>query len=97
MTITQVIALIVICLITIFYVSWKVYKQGLKDVAISLILQAEKSISSGNGKEKFKMVVGGITAKLPFPFNLIPVPVIEELVQSTFDTVKDLLDYRGEE
>lgn len=99
---TQIIAIAVIGILVCFYIFIRVYKRGLRQTAIDLILEAEKCITSGNGKEKMSMVIGGIKSKfamsgLPLSLlSLIPDSVIEKFVQDIFNQVKALLDYKGE-
>ena len=93
---TTIISICVIVIIAVFYILWRIYKKGLRQTAIDLILLAEKQFSKEESREKMKMVVGGIIAKLPFPLNLIPASMVEQFVQGIFDEVKELLNYRGE-
>ena len=92
MEVTQIIAIVVIILIAIFFIAWKIYKNGLRKVAIDLIVEVEERLN--DNQEKLETVVNGIIAKLPFPFNiLITYKAIENFVQKTFDEVKKALDY----
>lgn len=90
----NLIYIIIIALIVVIYLSIKICTKGLRQTTIDLIVEAEKTLD--NNEEKFKMVVGGILAFLPYPLDKIPVSIIESLVQKTFDSIKEALDYRGD-
>lgn len=93
MDITNIIAIAVVVLITVIFIAWKIYKSGLRKVAIDLIVEVEERLS--DNQEKFETVVNGIIAKLPFPFNiLVTYTAIENFVQKTFDEIKKALDYQ---
>lgn len=92
MELTQIICLAVIVIFTAIFIAWKIYKQGLRKVAIDLIVQAEERIK--DNREKFDTVVNAVIIRLPFPFNfLITTSTIEKFVQNTFDEIKKALDY----
>ena len=86
-----IIAIIIIGL----FIAWQICKNGLKPTIRSLIVEAERLLE--DNQDKFNTVVSGVLVRLPIPFNLIPVSVIEKLVQKIFDEVKECLDYRPEE
>ena len=93
MEITNIIAIAVIGLVTALFIAWKIYKGGLRKVAIDLIVEVEETLN--DNKEKFNTVVNGLIVKLPFPFNvLITTTTVERFVQSTFDEIKKALDYQ---
>ena len=99
MEITQIIALIVIvlaCIASILYLAWKIKKNGLRKVAIDLIVEAEERLE--DNEEKFNAVVNTLIMLLPKPFNfIITTRTVEKLVQNTFDEIKKALDYIPEE
>lgn len=93
MELTQFICLAVIILFTAIFIAWKIYKQGLRKVAIDLIVQAEERIK--DNREKFDTVVNAVINRLPFPFYLIiTTSTIEKFVQTTFNEIKKALDYQ---
>ena len=85
---------IIAILIIAFFIAWTIYKDGLKETIVKLIVEAEKLLE--DNQDKFNTVVNGVLVRLPVPFNLIPVSFIERLVQKIFDEVKICLDYRPE-
>ena len=94
MNITEFIIIAVIAICAAFLIAWKIYKQGLRGTAIELIVDVEKKFQ--DNQMKFETVVIGILIRMPFPFNLIPVAIISNFVQKTFDEIKIALDYRKE-
>lgn len=88
----QIISLVIIIFFILFYTFWKIYKNGLRKVAIDLIVEAERTLN--DNQEKFDTVCMAIIVRLPFPFSLIPVSVIKDFVQKVFDEIKVALDYR---
>lgn len=96
MQLTQILLLVMIALALVIIIAWKIYKNGLRKVVIDLIVEVEETLS--DNEEKFNMVVNGIIAKLPLPFNIIiTTNTIKKFVQKTFDEVKKALDYIPEE
>lgn len=93
MDIMKIILLAVVVIITVFFIIWKIYKDGLRKTVIDLIVRVEETLE--DNEEKFNTVVMGILSKLPFPFNIfISTTTIENFVQATFDEVKKALDYQ---
>lgn len=91
MTAVQLYAIAVIVGIIALYLIINIMRKGLRQTAIDLIVQAEKSFGNGQGAEKMHAVVAGIVTafKLPtFTINLV-----EWLVQGIFDEIKEALDY----
>lgn len=91
----EYIILVVAILLITFLIAWQIYKNGLKTTIVHLIVEAERLLE--DNQDKFNTVVSGVLARLPIPFNLIPVSWVEELVQAIFDEIKEALDYRPEE
>lgn len=90
---TEIIALVVIIIVALLYIIWLIRKHQLKDVALELILEAEKSLN--NGDEKMNYCIEKIAMLVPLPFSLfITTNTIRKMVQAVFDKVKDLLDYQ---
>ena len=95
MDIFQIILMVLAVLFIIAYIAWVIYKNGLKSVVVHLIVEAERLLE--DNQDKFNTVVNGVLARLPVPFNLIPVSFIEKLCQRIFDEVKEALDYKPED
>lgn len=94
MEITQIIAMVVIIIAVVFFIIWKIYKDGLRKTAIELIVEVERRFK--DNQVKFDTVVNGILVKLPIPFNFIPASIIAKFVQKVFDEIKICLDYTPE-
>ena len=95
MDIIQIICIAVIIIIVAIFIAWKIYKEGLREVVIDLIVEAENRMKDND--MKFHTVVQGIIVKLPLPFSLIiSTETIERLVQSVFNEIKVALDYGRE-
>ena len=89
----ELVSLIIIWIAIIFYVIWLIMKNKLKDVALQLILEAEKNLNNGN--EKMEHCIQELIKLIPMPFSLFVTPnTIRKLVQAVFDKVKALLDYQ---
>lgn len=96
MELTQILILAIIILGAITIIAWKIYKNGLRKVAIDLIVEVEETLS--DNEEKFNAVVNAVISKLPIPFNfIITTNTIKKFVQKTFDEIKKALDYIPEE
>ena len=95
---------IIIVIVGLLYL----YKRGKKDfvrqIVLSLVVQAEKALGSGTGELKYAMVVENIYKKLPFILTLLISKkeldrLIEDGVQYLKDYLKqgkDLLGYEDE-
>lgn len=92
MEITQIVLLILLFIFALLFIIWEIKKKGYEQVAIDLIVAAERELN--DNQEKFNMVVYGVISKLPFPFNLIPISFVEDFVQKVFDRIKIALDYQ---
>lgn len=95
MDLLQITMIIIAVLILTIYLIWCIYKKGLKSIVVHLIVEAERLLE--DNQDKFNTVVNGVLARLPVPFNFIPVSFIEKLVQRIFDEVKEALDYKPED
>ena len=94
MEITQIIIACIIALIFILFIVREIIKNGLRQSIIDLIVLAEETLE--NNQDKFNVVVTGVIAKLPIPFNLIlTTKAVERLVQKIFDEIKIALDCKG--
>lgn len=94
MNTTEIVIIAGIAICAAFLIAWKIYKQGLRKTAIDLIVEVEKNFK--DNQMRFSTVVNGIIVRMPFPLNLIPVSIVENFVQKTFDEIKVALDYRKE-
>ena len=89
-----IIILIVACIITLLTLWYKIQKEGLRNVAIRLIVIAEKNFGSGEGKKKMEMVVANIHKALPTPLNFfLTETMITNFVQMVFNEIKEALEY----
>lgn len=92
-----IIILIIACICALCYVLYLIRKNGLRATAIQLIVYAEKTLGSGQGKEKMDMVIDKMTELLPLPIRLfVTKEAIKGFVQHVFDEVKEALDYKAE-
>lgn len=92
-----IIILIIACICALGYVLYLIKKNGLRATTIQLIVYAEKTLGSGQGKEKMDMVIDKMTELLPLPIRLfITKEAIKVFVQHIFDEIKEALDYREE-
>lgn len=90
----QLISISVIVGLVSLYLIISIMKKGLRQTAIDLIVQAEKSFGEGQGAEKMNTVIAGILTASKLP---IPVSVVRWFVQKVFDEIKEALDYKPEE
>ena len=89
-----IIILIIACIITLLVLWYKIQKEGLRNVAIRLIVIAEKNFGSGEGKKKMEMVVANIHKALPTPLNFfLTETMITNFVQMVFNEIKEALEY----
>ena len=89
----QIISLIIILIAICIYIIWLIRKNQLKDVALKLILEAEKEYQNGN--EKMNYCIKKLIALVPMPFSLfITENMVRNIIQNVFDKVKELLDYQ---
>ena len=92
--ILYIIILIVICIIFLAYFYYMIQKEGLRNVAIKLIVIAEKNFGSGEGKKKMEMVVANIHKALPAPLKFfLTETMITNFVQMVFNEIKEALEY----
>lgn len=93
--------IIAVMIVFIVYVGFKLYGsiklKGLRQTAIDLICEAEKTYEKGKNDEKFQLVLDGILGSLPAPAKLIlNKSTVEFFIQSVFDSVKIALDTETE-
>lgn len=95
MEITQIVAIILIAIVTILYISWKVYKNGLRKTVVEFIVKAEDIYEKGANQEKINYVIDKLIALIPAPFSLfITRECIKKFIQKVFDETKKALDYK---
>lgn len=93
MEILSYIVLAIFIIAIISYVVYMIKKEGLVNVAIELIFQAEMYYEKGMNIEKKKFVVNAIKSLLPTAVKpFITVDALDKFVQSVFDTVKPIMD-----
>lgn len=89
--------LIFVCIICLVSLLFYIKKNGLRATTIQLIVYAEKTLGSGQGKEKMDMVIDKMTELLPLPIRLfITKEAIKVFVQHVFDEIKEALDYNNQ-
>ncbi len=97
MELTKIICLAVIVILTAIFIAWKIYKQGLRKVAIDLIVNAEDIYKKGDNQKKLNYVIDRLIALIPAPFSFfITRECIKNFIQKVFDEIKKALDYREE-
>ena len=85
-----------ICLIILagclFY---EIKKNGLRKVAIDIIVKAEELLGSGKGKEKMQYAITQFLVLLPKPIRVFfTVESVENFIQEVFDDIKEALEYK---
>ena len=92
-----IIILIAICVIALLSLWYKIQKDGLRETVVQLIVAAERTFASGEGKKKMEAVVSGIHEFIPFPLSIILTETaIASFCQMIFDEVKEALNYKAE-
>ena len=92
-----IIILIFVCIICLASILFYIKKNGLRATTIQLIVYAEKTLGSGQGKEKMDIVIDKMTELLPLPIRLfITKEAIKVFVQHIFDEIKEALDYNNQ-
>ena len=90
----EILIIVILLIVWLAIVYWEIKQNGLKESAIKFILEAEKTLE--NNDEKFELVCENVVKLLPNWLEVFVTPaMIEKLVQHTFDSIKDVLDYRG--
>lgn len=88
-----IIILIVACIIALLALWYKIQKDGLRETVVQLIVAAERTFASGEGKKKMESVVAGIHGFIPFPLSVILTETaIKNFCQIVFDEVKEALN-----
>ncbi len=70
----QILSIAIIIGFIALYLIISILKKGLRQTAIDLIVQAEKSFGEGQGVEKMNTVIAGLltASKLPIPVSVLP-------------------------
>lgn len=90
----EILIIVILLIVWLAIVYWEIKQNGLKESAIKFILEAEKTLE--NNDEKFDLVCEKVVKLLPNWLEVFVTPaMIEKLVQHTFDSIKEVLDYRG--
>lgn len=88
-----IIILIVACIVALLALWYKIQKDGLRETVVQLIVAAERTFASGEGKKKMEAVVAGIHEFIPFPLSIILTETaIKNFCQMVFDEVKEALN-----
>lgn len=88
-----IILLITACVIALLALWYKIQKDGLRETVVQLIVAAERTFSSGEGKKKMEAVVAGIHDFIPFPLSIVLTETaIKNFCQMVFDEVKEALN-----
>lgn len=89
----EIAVLFIAAIVGAFYITWQIKKNGLKKVAVDLIVYAEKNFRYN--EDKFNYCVNQLIKLIPVPFSLfITDTMVEKIVQGVFDLCKAALDYR---
>ena len=90
-----IIALILACIFVLGYLLYQIKKNGLRATVIQLIVYAEKTLGSGQGKAKMDYVIDKLISILPIPVRFfITREEVQDFAQHIFDEIKEALDYR---
>lgn len=88
-----IILLIIACVIALLALWYKIQKDGLRETVIQLIVAAERTFKSGEGKKKMEAVIAGIHEFIPFPLSIILTETaIKNFCQMVFDEIKEALN-----
>lgn len=95
---TNWLGLVIIALFFIYVIgriAWSIKKNGLRSVAIKLIVTAEGRYKQGKNTEKLNYVIDKVIALIPMPLSLfITRDTIKKFIQKIFDEIKEALDYQ---
>lgn len=93
-TILSIVIVVAFVLVFLIYIFWQIKKKGLRTFAVSCIVRAEDMYKKGDNQKKLDYVIDKIIAILPIPLNIfITRDLVQDFVQSVFDSVKKALDY----
>lgn len=95
MDITKIVAIVVIVVLAALYISWKIFKNGLRKTAIDFIVEAERLYDNGGTKKSY--VIEQLSKIIPFPFSLfVSEKIIDQFMEKVFEEIKDALHYKPE-
>ena len=90
----SIIVLVVCLVILVGCLFYEIKKNGLRKVAIDIIVKAEQLLGSGKGKEKMQYAITQFLVLLPKPIRVFfTVESVENFIQEVFDDIKDALEY----
>ena len=90
----SIIVLVVCLVILVGCLIYEIKKNGLRKVAIDIIIKAEELLGSGKGKEKMQYAITQFLVLLPKPIRIFfTVEAVENFIQEVFDDIKDALEY----
>ena len=93
----SIIVLVLSFVILVACLFYQIKKNGLRKVAMDIILRAEELLGSGKGKEKMQYAITQFLVLLPMPLRLFITPqAVEAFIQEVFDDIKETLEYKNE-
>lgn len=96
MNILSIIIIAVAVIIAIVFLIYKIKKEGLRPLTISIIVEAEKLYEKGKNEEKFNYVFNIIYENVPGVLKLLFTKEnINKFIQKIFDEIKIALDYNN--
>jgi hypothetical protein len=91
----SIIVLVLSFVILVACLFYQIKKNGLRKVAIDVIVKAEELLGSGKGKEKMQYAITQFLVLLPKPIRVFfTVESVENFIQEVFDDIKDALEYK---
>lgn len=96
MDVLSIVIIVVVAILALGVLYFSIKNKGLREVAITLIVEAEQAFEYGKNSEKFNYVFENFYARLPtlLRFILTKENVIM-FIQRVFDEIKIALDYQG--
>ena len=90
----SIIVLVICFIILVGCLFYEIKKNGLRKVAIKIIVKAEELLGSGKGKEKMQYAITQFLELLPAPIRIFfTVESVQNFIQEVFDDIKDALEY----
>jgi len=98
MNISSIVIITVITIIIIMFLYLSIKNKGLRQVAIQLIVEAEKVFEYEKSSQKFNYVFEQFYSRLPTLLKIIVTKDnVEVFIQKVFDEIKIALDYQNRE
>lgn len=92
--VVSIIVLVLSFVILVACLFYEIKKNGLRKVAIDIIVKAEELLGSGKGKEKMQYAITQFLVLLPKPIRVfVTVEAVENFIQEVFDDIKEALEY----